>query len=142
MYFVINLLIFHQVRWAQLLEEVYSEPWKISNMERFVKITKRFYPWTFFIKQSNLDFWQGSEHAYAQQMFTFCVTVEVSILTNTIRKLFHDGGPYHIETSPLTCSANQWTGFYMIRTSVMEELNEVQNLKAVILIYLIINRIC
>ena len=24
---------------------------------------------------------------------------------------FQDGGRYHIETSPLICSANQWTGF-------------------------------
>ena len=29
-------------------------------------------------------------------------------------QLFHDGGPYHIDTNPLVCSANQWTGFYMI----------------------------
>ena len=35
---------------------------------------------------------------------------------------FLDRGPYHIETSPLICKANQWTGFYMIRTSVMKEL--------------------
>ena len=35
--------------------------------------------------------------------------------------LFHDGGRYHIETSPLS-GANQWTGFYMITTSVMKEL--------------------
>ena len=27
---------------------------------------------------------------------------------------FHDGGRYHIETSPLICGANQWTGFYKI----------------------------
>ena len=27
-----------------------------------------------------------------------------------------------METSPLICSANQWTGFYMIGTSVMKEL--------------------
>ena len=27
--------------------------------------------------------------------------------------LFHNGGPYHIETIPLTCSANQWISFYM-----------------------------
>ena len=37
-------------------------------------------------------------------------------------KLFRGGGPYHIETSPLICSANQWSGFYMIGTSVMKEL--------------------
>ena len=30
--------------------------------------------------------------------------------------LFHDGGPYHKETT-------QWTSFYMIGTSVMKELN-------------------
>ena len=28
--------------------------------------------------------------------------------------------PYHIKTSTLICSANQWTGFYMIRTSFMK----------------------
>ena len=39
-------------------------------------------------------------------------------------ELFHDGGCYHIETSPLICYSNQWTGFYMIMASVMKELNE------------------
>ena len=33
----------------------------------------------------------------------------------------HDRGLYHLETSPLICSANQRTGFYMIGTSVMKE---------------------
>ena len=27
-----------------------------------------------------------------------------------------------METSPLVCSANQWTSFYMKKTSVMKEL--------------------
>ena len=35
---------------------------------------------------------------------------------------FHDGGRSHIETSPLICSANQWTGFYMVTASVMKGL--------------------
>ena len=35
---------------------------------------------------------------------------------------FMMGGRYHIETSPLICRANQWTGFYMITVSVMKEL--------------------
>ena len=39
--------------------------------------------------------------------------------------LFHDGGRYHVETSPLICSGNQWTGFYMITASVMKELNKI-----------------
>ena len=29
---------------------------------------------------------------------------------------------YHIETSPLICSANQWTVFYMITAPIMKEL--------------------
>ena len=36
--------------------------------------------------------------------------------------LFHDGGPYNIKASLLICSTNLLTGFYMIVTSVMEEL--------------------
>ena len=36
---------------------------------------------------------------------------------------FHDGGRYHIETSPLICRANQWTSFYIVTASVMKELN-------------------
>ena len=35
---------------------------------------------------------------------------------------FHHGGSDHIETSPLICRVNQWTGFYMIGTSVMKEV--------------------
>ena len=44
--------------------------------------------------------------------------------TTESNELVHDGGLYHIEISPLVCSANHWTGFYMIRTSVMKELKE------------------
>ena len=36
---------------------------------------------------------------------------------------FHDGSPYHIETSSLTSSVNQETSFYMIGISVMEQLS-------------------
>ena len=35
--------------------------------------------------------------------------------------LFH-GGPYHIGTSPLIYSANQWTGFYVIGGSAMKKI--------------------
>ena len=38
---------------------------------------------------------------------------------------FHDGGPCNIETSPLIFGANQWTGFYMLGTSVMNELTVI-----------------
>ena len=37
-------------------------------------------------------------------------------------QLFRDGGPQDIETSPLICTANQWTGFNMIGTSVTKLL--------------------
>ena len=32
---------------------------------------------------------------------------------------------WNIEISPLICSVNQWTGFYMIGTSIMKQLNNV-----------------
>ena len=35
-------------------------------------------------------------------------------------ELCYDGGSYHIETSPLVCSANQWTYFYIIGTTIMK----------------------
>ena len=41
---------------------------------------------------------------------------------NVFTELFHDGGNYHIETSPLICSENRWTVFYMIGSSAMKEL--------------------
>ena len=47
--------------------------------------------------------------------------VEVSEVFRCI-KLFHDGGRYHIETSPSICRVNQWNCFYMITASVMKEL--------------------
>ena len=31
-----------------------------------------------------------------------------------------------METSPLICRANQWTGFYLITASGMKELNVLQ----------------
>ena len=31
------------------------------------------------------------------------------------RQLFHDGGSCRIETSPLICSADQWTDFCIVR---------------------------
>ena len=37
-------------------------------------------------------------------------------------QLFHKVGRYHVETSPLICCENQWTGFYMIGTFDMKKL--------------------
>ena len=56
----------------------------------------------------------------------WCVVICNETILCTTRKfslaLSWRRGPYHIETSPVICSANQWTGFYMIGTSVMKEL--------------------
>ena len=43
----------------------------------------------------------------------------------TLADLFHDGVPYHIETSLLICSANQQTSFYMIGTFSMKKVKWV-----------------
>ena len=48
-------------------------------------------------------------------MKSFAVIVAGKLLT-------HDGARYHIETSSLICSANQWTGLYMITASAVKEL--------------------
>ena len=37
---------------------------------------------------------------------------------------FQDGGRFHIETSPLICGANQWTGFYMVTASALKGLKK------------------
>ena len=50
------------------------------------------------------------------------MTIELSL------NPFHDGGRYHIETSPLICRGNQWTGFYMMTAFFMKGLNSFQNI--------------
>ena len=46
----------------------------------------------------------------------------LSMRYKTFLSPYHDGGLTHIETSALTCIANQWIAFCMIGTSVMKEL--------------------
>ena len=44
----------------------------------------------------------------------------ITWVTKSVKnRLFHDEGHYHIETSPLICTANQWTGFDMTGTFAM-----------------------
>ena len=57
-------------------------------------------------------------------------------LSKRIIWFFYDGCPYHIETSRLICSANQWTVFYLIGTSVMKELNKLQHTEIFLLSFL------
>ena len=44
------------------------------------------------------------------------------VARKSLNSLFHDGSLYHIETESVDRSANLWTGFYMIGTSVMKSL--------------------
>ena len=69
-----------------------------------------------------------TEHLRWLLLFWSIINLEHGIMeTNwayfdSLHELFHDRGPYHIETSALICSANHWTSFYMIGTSVMKKL--------------------
>ena len=49
--------------------------------------------------------------------------LKVILRKRKLQLLTHDVGRYHIETSPLICSANQWTDFSMITASVLKELS-------------------
>ena len=51
--------------------------------------------------------------------------LQSSDMQHYISSLFHDGSRYHVGTSPLICSKNQLTGFYMIGTSVMKVLEVI-----------------
>ena len=76
-----------------------------------------FKPLTIFAKLSILDVWQGSGFKHKGENIIYRKN-KFSLWF----KSFIDVGLYHIETSPLICRANEWTGFYMIGTSVMKEL--------------------
>ena len=54
--------------------------------------------------------------------------LESETISDCCRITDSDGGPYHIETSPLICRPNQLTGFYMIETVVIKELNLLSSL--------------
>ena len=57
------------------------------------------------------------------------VLPEASFRTSSFRtplyKLFYDRGLCHVETSPLICRENQWTGFNMIRDLCHERAKQL-----------------
>ena len=101
----------------------------------------------FYFKAKNIKFWQG--YSFLRLQFLIHLSVKspgwCSKFIQVVQRaivfffnlehiefnysnrfyLFHDGGPYHIETSPFICRENQWVGFYMTATSVMKELNKI-----------------
>ena len=55
------------------------------------------------------------------------VTVIIFLLQSlSVAELFHVGGLYNVETSPLICRANKWTCLYMIGTSAKKELRRLK----------------
>ena len=56
--------------------------------------------------------------------FKLSIFLGMLILACTwVLELFHEGGHFHIQTSPLIYSANQWTGSYMVGTAVIKVLS-------------------
>ena len=80
------------------------------------KTTKKSYPKLFFNNIQVIKAVSGRSFRFKIIFLTFI---------SKQFKLFHDGGRCRIETSPLICRANQWTGFYIITASVMKELTAV-----------------
>ena len=61
-----------------------------------------------------------------QQKKQFCFTTCKNRLSVYVDEraswIFHHGGPYYAETSPLICRTNQWTGFYTTKKSALKKL--------------------
>ena len=63
------------------------------------------------------NFTNPKQRAILKKLFSILYSIIQYII-----QLFNEGILFHIETSPLIYCANQWTGFYMIGTSIMKEL--------------------
>ena len=97
------------------------------NPDASIRFCSEFVPWSTTLlrirptaessMEDRLKFIKFSEHLQTTQDKYFFFSRKV-LQFNT----FHDGGRYHIETSPLICRTNQWTGFYMISASLVKEL--------------------
>ena len=59
----------------------------------------------------------------------FLQTSNFGFKENTEPLTLHDGGRYHIETSPFICRANQWPGFYMITLTNCLQKNHIESFK-------------
>ena len=94
-----------------------------DNYFRMLRIT---YPNTTFKKAvgnlfeiSQFDQIYGSIYRSKWKLKTFFNIFQRAMICLTLSSW----SSYHIETSPLICSANQWTGFYIAGTLIMRELN-------------------
>ena len=93
-----------------------SELFKIYKVSLFIIIV-------IMIIKSWLEFPEkvpnGSKVITLLLIIIVSIAFSISVFQN-LELVFHDGGRYNIETSSLNCSANQWTAFYIIGTSVMK----------------------
>ena len=60
---------------------------------------------------------------HLQEKFKCQIYWKKNLLTPIVSKLFNARRSHHIETSQMICSANQLTGFYMMGTLVVKNLN-------------------
>ena len=73
--------------------------------------------------------WNSFNCLFPEKLFRTCIlglkkfTIFFLLCEDYPHQLFDDRGIHHIGTSPLICSVSQWTGFYMIQTLVMREIN-------------------
>ena len=58
---------------------------------------------------------------FTQKQFIFSMIIVIILKKRLFTYLFHDGGSYHIETSPLIRSPNQWTSVYMAGRELRHE---------------------
>ena len=125
---VCTISTFNSTSWSKVVQDFTSPLWRNWNTTRFdvsgyvfilntnkiftrkILFTAKYLPQLAHISEKRLT-------SLNTDLFRL-----VAISRKTLLKIFHDGGHYHIEASPLICSANQWTGFYMITASVMKEL--------------------
>ena len=70
-------------------------------------------------KEQELGFIEKTSKAYSR------VSLNLAKPTlNLVFLAFNEWRPYHTAISQLICSANQWACFYMIKTLVVEKLNQ------------------
>ena len=128
-----KLLSFQNIWYAQSLTNlVFCPHWSdhITLMPKYGhKATESVSIPNFFLISIQKMTWNNCAYLLPQAFFSTPLSRLVWYLHVQTIQFFHDGSFYHIKTSPLICSSNQWTGFYMTGTSVMKKLNQEKHIK-------------
>ena len=80
----------------------------------------------FFLQAPSRIFNYHKRLTYLPLFYEFQIILQTAHFIRHHLILFHDGGSYHIETSPLICRTSQWTGFCMIGVSIIKTFNPEQ----------------